>query len=540
MDLEKAQELLAAFADKDATKPSSAELTEARGAFVAAAKTAKEKRDRDALAAMLEAIKVTDLAIEEATKAEAAAADEFAALTADFPELADDEPQGTELSAESAEEKPEGTKMLSVAEAAQRLGLAAPSESDRVEVNETRQTLSINGEEAPDASWQKLGDAFAKHAKMGIRGGRTTLATLRTDYAVTLSGKRGENTRILDELAREAGNPAIVAAGGCCTLAEPIRDIPMLATLGTPIADALPTVGATAGAVTFFPPVCLPQEGVATWTCEQDAAVDEADPATWKECVEVDCDEADDVVLDAIYKCLTIGNFNQRFAPERWEAILHAAAAAQARLSEQTLFSKIYNNANTVKRTVADTGSVYYTVLSAAVRAWAIISQRQRYTGRRARMIMPSWVQLAADLDVFARGIKRGRAGNEKPLAEALAEHGIDVVWSDDISPIEATAGTGAIPEFPATFQATLNVDGGVFRLDGGELNLGTEIRDHDLNRQNKVAAFAETFSTAAVRSCDTWGLTIPVTVCDAVACIDEVPGASADAPLFTSAVTEG
>lgn len=534
MDFDKASSLLGAVGTDSA--PTVAELREAREVFLSAARTAKGKGDRESLATMLETIKVTDAAIEEATKLEAKAAEELAALTADFPELADEATE--ELEDKTDEPAPAAGTMLSVAEAAQRLGLATHAGAgDRVEVNETRQTLSINGQESQDASWTELGEAFAKHAKQGIRAGRATLATLRTDYAVTLSGKRGENTRILDELAREAGNPAVVAAGGCCTLAEPIRDIPMLATLGTPIADSLPTVGAAAGAVTFFPPVCLPQDGVATWTCDQDAAVDEADPTTWKDCVEVDCDEADDVVLDAIYKCLTIGNFNQRFAPERWEAVLHAAAAMQARISEQTLFSKIYNNANTTKRTVADSGSVYYTVLSAAIRAWAMISQRQRYTGRRANMIMPSWVKLAAELDVFARGIKRGRAGNEKPLEQALAEHMIDVTWSDDLAPIELTPGTGAIPEFPATFQATLNVDGGVFRLDGGELNLGTEIRDHDLNRQNKVAAFAETFGTAAVRSCDTLGLTIPVTVCDAVACLDEVPGTTADAPLFTSAV---
>lgn len=535
--LTQAQEHLAAVGTDNA--PTAAQLSDARSAFVSAAKLAKEKRDRDSLAAMLEAIKAVDLAIDEVTKLEAAKADEFAALTAEFPELAD-EPAGEELGAKVEEKAPEGGKMLSAAEAIKRLGLGPVQVNERPAAPETSQTLSIGGIEATDASWGSLGEAFAKHAKSGIRAGRATLATIKTEYATKLSGKVGDNTRILDDLSREAGNPAVVAAGGCCTLAEPIRDIPMLATLGRPIAASLPTVGASAGAVTFFPPVCLPQEGVATWTCEQDADVDPTDESTWKQCVEVDCDESQEEVLDAIYKCLTIGNFNQRFAPERWNAVLHAAAAAQARLSEQTLFNKIANNTNTTKRTVADAGSVYYTVLNAAVRAWAIISQNQRYTGRRANMIMPSWVKDAAAMDVLARGIKRGRAGSERPLEQALAEHMIDVTWSDDISPIEATTATGPLGQFPATFVATLNVDGGVFRLDGGELNLGTEIRDHDLNRQNKVAAFAETFETAVVRSCDTMALTIPVTVCDAVECFDEVPGTTAAAPLFTSAVPAG
>ena len=49
--------------------------------------------------------------------------------------------------------------------------------------------------------------------------------------------------------------------------------------------------------------------------------------------------------------------------------------------------------------------------------------------------------------------------------------------------------------------------------------SLGTEIRDHALNRQNKVAAFAESYEGILARGCNALGLDIPVEICDNVAC---------------------
>lgn len=539
MDLDQAQETLAAVGSDHA--PTATQLQEARAAFVSAAKTAKDQGDKLALTAMLEAIRVTDRAIEEATELEAKAAEELDALTKDFPELADEGSE--ELSAEAGAEASadeEAPRVLSVSEAAQRLGLSAPAaREDRIEVKESRQTLSVLNEPANDATWADLGNAFAKAAKTMLRSGRTTLATFNTDYANKLSGRQAENTRILNDLSRQAGDEAVIAAGGCCTLAEPIRDQPMLASLNRPIASSLPTVGSSAGAVTFFPQICLPQDGVGTWSCEDDEAVDAEDPETWKTCTEIDCDETQEVVLGAIYRCLTIGNFNHRFSPERWDAILHATAAMQARVAEQTLFSQIANDANTTAHTAVDTGSVYATVAQTFIRAAATIKQKQRYDGLRVKAIMPSWVKDAAAMDMLARAIKRGRNSDATPLETVLAQNGIDVTWSNDLGPIEAGASVdGPITEFPSTFDAVLYIDGGVFRLDGGELNLGTEIRDHDLNRQNKVATFVESFEAAVVRSCDTKKITVPVSICDEAPCtVAPGPGSSEESPLFTQEV---
>lgn len=520
LTIEEAQAILGAVGTDSA--PTAEQLSAARKTFVDAARSAKTKGDREVLATMLQAIKITDQAIQEAEELAAKEAEELEALVKDVPELAEE--QGEELSTEAAEEKTsEAPALLSLAEAVSRLNGGYQPQAEVTE-REPRQSLVINGEESNDASFSDLGNAFSRFTKASVRGGRTTLATFRTEYSNQLSGKAGDNTRVLDQLSRRAGDEAVMAAGGCCSLAEPIRDQPMLASLARPIADALPTVGATSGKVSFFAPVCLPQGGAATWTCDQDAAVDADDEGTWKECVEVDCDEAQEVTLDAIYRCLTIGNFQQRFAPERWDAILHAATASQARLAEQTLFNQIAQSDYVTQHTVADTGSIYGTVIKALLTAAATIRQNQRYQGRRMKAILPEWVRDAAEMDLLARAIRRGRSVEADSLEVILARGGVDAIWSPDINPIEPDGQTdGVLTDFPDEAQAVLYVDGGVFRLDGGEINLGTDIRDHDLNRQNKVAAFAESFEAAVVRSCDTKHITIPVTVCDASPCLEPV-----------------
>lgn len=520
LTLEEALTLLGAVGTDDA--PTIEELRSARSVFVDAAKVAKEKLDKTALASMLEAIKVTEAAIAEAEEKLSAVEEEINELAADIPELA-----------ESAEEAPANTdnhessdaKVLTVPEALARLGLMSqPAAPMEVTEREPAQTLTINGEEFNDAGWSQLGEAFAKFSKSSLRSGRTTLATFHTNYDNQLTGKVGENTRIIDELARRSGESAVIAAGGACSLAEPVRDQPMLASLERPIADALPTIGASTGKVTFFGSICLPQDGARRWTNDQDAAVDASDPETWKQVTEIECDDIEEVTVEAIYTALTIGNFQHRFAPERWEAILHAVAASQARLAEQTLFDALANSAHTTQHTVADTGSVYNTVVRALLTAAATIRQNQRYEGRRFRAILPSWVRDAAELDLLSRAIRRGRAVEADALEAILARGGIDPIWSPDVDPIEPDGqADGPLTEFPDEAQAVLFVDGGAFRLDGGEINLGTEIRDHDLNRQNKVAAFSESFETAFIRSCDAKHITIPVTVCDAAPCLDEV-----------------
>lgn len=512
MNIQDAQAILAAVGTDSA--PTVEKLTEARACFVDAAKSAKAQGAKPELAAMLEAIRVADRALAEAKDLEAQEAKELAALVADIPELADAPVEEPEPVVEV-----EPTRVLSVAEAVARLGLGdtAPSNTPPVvEVIEPTQTLNIGGEMANDATWSDIGNEFHKAAKSQLRGGRTVLASFRTEYAHQVGGKVGENTRLIEGLSRRSGESAVMAAGGCCSLAEPVRDNLLLASLDRPLADRIPTLGTASniGRVAFYPSTCLSEDGVGLWTCADDANVDPEDPDTWKSCSDGECEDPVEVTVNAIYKCLTVGNFQSRFAPEQWEEKLHTAASQQARIADQAIFAGI-RAASGTPITAVDTGSVYVTFVQSVLRAAAAVRQNQRYLGRTINVFADALIKTAADADVFARAVSKGRVPEADGIETILARHNIAVTWTEDVTGL--AAGTLA---YPATAEVVLFVDGSVFRLDGGELNLGTEVRDFGLNRQNKVSAFAESFESVVVRGCGSKALTIPVTVCAEAACI--------------------
>src|SRR5690606_33011810 len=154
-------------------------------------------------------------------------------------------------------------------------------------------------------------------SRRGMKAGRNSVVRVDTEYATErmLPGKIADNTSFIDGFMSPE---AVTAAGGCCSLPTPIYDNPVYASLNRPIRDALPSIGVQQrGSVSFFPAGCLPGEGAALWTCEDDEGVDPEDEETWKQCFSVECDEEQRVNIDAIYSCLDVGNFQARFAPEQ-------------------------------------------------------------------------------------------------------------------------------------------------------------------------------------------------------------------------------
>lgn len=522
MTFEEALAILSAVGTDNA--PTLEELRSARAVLVAGAKSAQEARDRKALATMLDGIRLADQAIKAADEALAAEDAELEALVSDIPELAAEEEAVENIEEPSA-------KVLSLEEAAARLGLRATPEAsvDAVEETPARTTLEINGEIAPDADWSSLVSAFSKSARSTARTGRTTLATVRTEYTHQAPGKVDENTRLMDSIYHMASNDAVMAAGGCCSIAEPLRDIPVLSHALRPIAAALPTVGVTHGKLVAWPPMCMPGAGVGDWDCDAQAAVDPDDADTWKTCSEVDCDAPVEFDLYSTYRCLTINNFNHRFSPERWRAALQQTLAEQARLAEQKLYAAL---TVTDSITAQDTGNIFTSMAVGATKAMSAYKSQQRAANRRFKWILPSWLEEFANLDLEVHATQRGITLDGGVTAR-FAKKGIDIVWTDDRYILPAVA-TGDIA-YPKTITGKLFADGEMFHLDGGTLDLGTEIRDHDLNRQNKLAAFAEGFEGAMFRGCNAYDITLPIDVCATVDCgTQAAPDVTVEAPAVT------
>lgn len=530
MDLQQALNILSRVGAGETLSLS--ELTQARDVIARQLHSLRGSAspDLDALTTMRESYFAADAAVKAVAEAEKAHADEIAAALADIPNPDEEEDEEPEADPEDEEDAPEEKslrkgKMLSVQEAVARLGLNAPSlsvkEPER-DLATTSTRVILNGTHVKDASLRTLSEAFRDASSRSLKAGKERVARIETSFAEerTLSGKIGPDTQLIDSFVSPE---AVVAAGGCCSLPEPIYTNPVSGATNRPIRDSLTTMGASRGKFTFFPAICLPVDGVGLWSCEDDDAVLESDPTTWKSCANVDCDVHDEVGVDAIYTCVTIGNYQSRFAPEQWQGYLAALAVMNARQAEVALFTKMRAEV-TSTHTLTAMGSTFANIVNGVALAAAAMRQDQRLSDIQLNLWLPEWVRTAARLDLINRrvyGVAEDPNVADTMLANAFANEGIKPIYSQDLDPIIGAGGVvdGPLAALPNTAGAVLAPDGFFTFLDGGTLDLGTEIRDHNLNRQNKLAAFAESFEGLMARGCDARALDIPIEICDSVPC---------------------
>lgn len=496
--------------------------------------------DLDALTTLRESYFAADAAVKAVAEQEQAAAQDVDAALADIPNPDEEATDGEEDDPEEEEDpeadpekdpnakslstRPKRGKMLSVQEAVARLGLTG---TPGLQVNEPAKDLAatetrvlIGGDLVKDASLRMLAEAFHDSSSRSLKSGKERVARIETSFAEerTLSGKINADTRLLDSFVSPE---AVVASGGCCSLPQPIYSNPVHGSTDRPIKNALPTLGATRGKFSFFPAICLPVDGFGTWTCEDDELVDEADPTTWKQCAEVDCDITDEVGVDAVYSCVTVGNYQTRFAPEQWQGYLAALAIQNARRGEVLLFEKMRAEVMSTY-TVNALGSIFANVVNGVATAAAALRQDQRLGDVQMDFFVSESLLTAVRLDLINRRVFSSAVDDPNVAASllntALSNEGVNPVYSQDLDPVQFGSG-GTDPQFPLTFGSVLAPNGFFTFLDGGTLDLGTEIRDHNLNRQNKVAAFAESYEGLLARGCNALALDIPVEICDNVAC---------------------
>lgn len=527
MDLTAALEILSRVGSS--TAPTLSELTSARNTIARELHRLKGEGNTDlqALLSLRDTYTVAAQAVTEAEAALSAATAEVEDVLADVPDPDAEDDEDDPDEDEDPEDADKKGRVLSVQEAVARLGLGGFQVQDRApappDLSTTKTRVLVGTKESESATWDDLAAAFRDSGR-SLKAGKERVARIETEFAAerTLSGKIGENTRLIDSFVSPE---AVTAAGGCCSLPEPIFTNPVNSSSARPIKASLPSIGASRGKVTFYPAICLPQAGAALWSCEDDTAVDPEDPDTWKVCADVDCDEADGAEVEAIYSCLTIGNYQQRFAVEQWRGHLIALAAQQARVAEVALFAKMRAGVSTT-HTLGATGSTYLNLVNGAALAAATIRQDQRLADVRFNLWLPEWIKQAIRTDLRIRRVESSAVDSPEVtdalIAQALGNEGIDVFYSPDIDRIEEDSPgqvDGPLSAYPAVGSAVLAPNGYFSFLDGGQMDLGTDIRDHDLNRQNKVAAFAESWEGLLARGCNAKALDIPIENCDTVSC---------------------
>jgi hypothetical protein len=462
-------------------------------------------------------------ALATVTEAQATAQAAIDAIVADVSGSDTETPVEDEPAEDEAEDKtvvPVAASIkASVARArASRAAVVTERPSDLTNVTTT---FSLNGKDRDTITSAEIGQAFEDTARK-FGGSKTAVLSMKTELHPdrNLNGDASANERKLLDLFGTNPIVPVNAAGGCCSIPEPIYDQPLIGSLDRPIRAAFDVLQASRGAVQTYPPVCMPDEGAAIWTCAQDEAVDEDDPDTWKSCAEVACDTPDPVLVEPIFQCLTIGEFQRRYAREQWEAHLFQTDKLAARLAEARLFNWLAASATAVYDQPITTGSTYANFIKQQIRIAEAMRIEQRLGDAQIVTVGSNLIYGAIAEDSLTRRLNEADEVEflKARVNSVLAEFGITYVGSDDVAAMaDAFSYSGTFPAYPDELPMVTLPAGSAKVLDGGEKNLGIIESDISLARQNKVASFSEFWEGLLVRNCNVVFSTVAVEDCDLI-----------------------
>jgi hypothetical protein len=370
-----------------------------------------------------------------------------------------------------------------------------------------------------EARMNDLGQLFATHAKsVTQRNNPTKLFSLTKDYDETRQlGNNPEqnNRRIVDVFGFGDTTRPVTAAGGLCGPGDVDHSHPICADRGRPVRDSLVQFNASRGQVTYFPATGMGdvEGGVSIWTPAMDAAAAPPNPSGLsKPCPPVLCPDELTAEVDAVVRCLTIGNFQARFSPEFWASRLELLLAAHDRAAEQKAITEIHEASSGVVALNTGGNNVIDAFLTNINSIIASDRAIQRKTGGSYVVLADAWVR-----DQLRNQVIRnlGVANNVETIQIAdatingwLSDIGARAVWTYDGTVNDATGDhniPAAVGALPASTTVYVYPEDAYFFLDGGTLDLGTEITDSALNAVNNRQAFAETFEKVAFRGCSSY-----------------------------------
>lgn len=513
-------EILARLGDPD-NPPTDEELSDALTEFKALGKSAVAAANHEEAERLRQAV---DLLKDEQTRREEARAEETAKANEYLESFVDEEVEAEEAEEEEDDEEVEAEETQEQTDALDALRIAAQNARARIDAEAVPENPYPNvritglGQAAQvnldhESRISDVAQIFAQYAR-GRNRGRDTFVRMAWDYPEDrhLDGDASTNAKVIDQVLEGATTfEAVAAAGGICGPLETVFDIPLIGSRGRPIRDALTRFGADRGGVRYIaaPRESLnPVEGsVATWTSEND--VSPSSPAE-KPCPHVDCDDVCEAEVDAVTACLTVGNFLARFSPEQWQNALGMLGIHHDRTAEQKLLADIDDGSIDATFTPGSGGTING-VLGAVDRAVAAIRSRDRLGPATGfRLILDGWLRpaLRSQFTAQAPSGQTGAPGiADAALNQWFAARGVTVTYTADDSIFGAQT-DGTLNDFPDDTTLRIFPEGTWWFLDGGTLDLGTEIVDSGLIAENNRQAFMETFEIATKRTapCDAEG----------------------------------
>jgi hypothetical protein len=364
---------------------------------------------------------------------------------------------------------------------------------------------------------------------LGGDGEKVLVASVRNDIPEDRFLKYGEGISNRAKIDAATHIDAITAAGGCCAPLDTRYDLFGIGDTARPVKASLAGFGADRGGIRFFEGPTLDQVAAATgfWTCADDAAVDAADPDTWKVCARVECPDESEALVQAVTFCLTFGVLQSRVFPEMVTANNNLALVAQARLSESALLAQVKAQSKAVAGGTVVAGlSFLRTLLITVDRAASYYRDRHRLdrnTPLRAQF--PIWMLAAIDADMVMQPPSTASMADNFGMSQDevmsfFRDRNINPTWTLDTPYPTVNGGgvyaelaaAGTIPDFPNTMEWSLSVEGSFLFLDGGSLDLGI-VRDSTLVRTNDYQTFSETFESAVRVGGEALWVTTPVAI---------------------------
>jgi hypothetical protein len=342
----------------------------------------------------------------------------------------------------------------------------------------------------------------------------------------------------------KAGPTRKVASGGICAPAQPDYSIMVVGDRGTPFVDSLPTVVAERP-LSYFPwlevsmndaagsrPGARPDKGIGVVTAAQDAAgyggtnfagVTTSIPVgghAYKDCVKIDCPEPVDSVPEAIFKCVTIGNFQALTFREYVAAFEETTGIYFDIYRDERSIAKVVAAAKKVHGS-ANTFGTARDVLTKLRRLRAHIVGDRHAPGMTLDVRVPWFAadMIANDLAVsYANGSDNLRITPAQALAILAAEDGI-MLGTYDVSAGTTLGGSptvlpkqaaGDLNDWPAEIRMLVWAEGSVFRSSYGELAFG--LRETGM-QTNDYSTFEEVFEQTSIRGSDVY--TLDLAVCE-------------------------
>lgn len=332
----------------------------------------------------------------------------------------------------------------------------------------------------------------------------------------TLTHNERENERKIEAIT---SGRALRASGGICAPPPVDYTLPVLGSDARPVKDVLARFGADRGGVRLLPAVTLADVdgSVGIWTHAND--LDPSDPAT-KPCAVLDCPDDVETLVDAITRCLTIGNFRARYFPEQVQAWTTKVGQLMARTAEIKNLTKIGANSTQVTAGGVILGSTRTVLREIGLLAAGMRSRRRLERTFPLRLIGPQWLMdnLVEDLAAEQPGSTDERLATAAAKIESFfGARNINVTWSMDgevttiaEDQIFGAQVNGALNGWPSVVRLYLFVEGTWLHLDGGTLDFGL-VRDSSLNATNDFQLFSEIFENVAFHGEESFRLDLDI-----------------------------